>query len=368
MEQISYILQSRNEVCDLQDTLKEIKSIIVYIIITVVSMSILGTVSAFIQGIILVILVLFMMLTFWFNPVMVIVMYFKIKKKIDDNNKQGYTKMEWTLIKVDIILAQFAGVVMTFLLALSLDKDFFMVSYGGFGLWSVIIGMGGMLILMFLGVALKDLCPALKTVVKNKKEVTVVTEGKKTVQVLLGLAAIICVLIVAGILSGKKLIEPPSLKKMVQDKAEYILKHKDYVETIRQYIEDLDYEEIVRSGEWKQKVGNLEVSYHINNDDYGTLCMDAEEVLKDIKLKDINIVECGEIKIEFNTKTYEIRKIRIPIRYTQTGIKNLTGGSLVWYSSDYPDKTSGLILDENWQMLDLEIAGKQSISPISSLY
>lgn len=357
------VVYYKGEVFDMQNILKKAKtSIVFYIIITFLIMSVLGTLSAFIQGMLLVVLILFIIVTFWFNPILVAVMYFTVKKRIDNSSNQDYTSIEWTMIKLDIILAQFAGVVMSFLLTLSLDKDFFMISYGGFGLWSVIIGMGITLVLMFLGVAVKDICLVLKSNSKSKKQEVVVTENNGLTPILLILAGIMCVLILTGFFLGRKLVEPPSLEKLLQDKSEYILEHKDYIETIRQYLEDLDYKEIVSCGEWKQKIGNLSVSYHMDEEGYSTLRLNADEVLRESGLKDIGIVEYSEIVVEFETNDYQIKKIRIPVKYRQTGIKNLVGGGLVWYSFDYQDRLSGLILDDNWQMNELEIAGHPQVS------
>lgn len=340
----------------MQNTLKKMKPIIAYIIITLLLMGILGTVSVLIQGILLVIMLPFMIMTFWINPIMVTVIYFKIKKKIDDSSRQGYTDMEWALIKLNIILAQLAGVTIAHSLALCLDKDFFLMSIGGFGLRSADIGMGITLVIILSVTSIKEVYQLIKMLSCNKKEKKeIITEDKGTIKILTALIVVMAVLTFTGFLLGKKLERYPSLEELVPNKAEYILKHKEYIETIRQYIEDLDYEKIVTGR--IQKVGDLDVSYDMNNNSYSKLRMDAEDVLKDIGLKDINIVGYGEIIIEFDAKTYEVKKIYIPVKYTQTGIKNLNGGGLEWYCSDYTNRLPGFILDDNWQIDELAIAG-----------
>lgn len=351
----------------MKNAMKRAKIIILYIIITFLLMSILSTLSAFIQGVIIVRLTFNIMETLgysfvwvspvWVNPILVLIVYFKIKKRIKNNSKQKYTDMEWTLINLAVILAQFAGLIMATPLGLSINKDFFMISYTGFGLWSVNAGMGATLAIMFLVIVFKALYQTLKAVLKNKKERETITGDKGVTIILLVLIVVMLSLTFTGFRLGKKLEQPPSLEKLVQDKAEYILKHKEYIETIRQYIDDIDYEELVACGECKQKIGNLDVSYHMESDGYSTLSFNAKEALENIGLKDINIVGYGDIDVEFDAKTYEVKKIYIPVIYTQTGIKNLVGGGVAWYSFDYANRPSGFILDDNWQIYKLTIAG-----------
>lgn len=340
----------------MQQSLKETRFIIRCIIITFLSMSVLGTLFAAIQGIILMILILWIIVTFWLNPVFVIAAYFKIKKLIDNYRKLEYTDVEWTLIKFNIILAQLAGVTMAHSLALCIHKDFFMITFGRFALWSVDVGMGITLVIMLLVTGMKDFYLVIKTLLRSKEKVAVITQNKGLTRILLVFIVLMMVLTLTGFLLGKKLERYPSLEELVQNKAEYILRHMDYIETIREYIEDLDYEEITASKESPKKVGNIKV-FHSEKDGYGILYLDVEEVLEDIGLEDINIVKYTDIRVEFDTKTYKVRKIHIPVKYEQTGKRNTQGGSLVWYSSDYVNRESGFILDDNWLIQWLERAG-----------
>lgn len=335
-------------------TSKYTRFIILCTIFTFLSAAALGVLFAFIQVIMLGVL----LLTFWFNPLSIIAQYFFVKKRIDNYSKREISGMEWALVKLDIILAQLAGVAMAYPLVLCIHKDFFVIWLGAFGILSVRIGMGVPLVIMLLVIGVKELYPTMK----SKKEMG------GLIRTLLILIVLMLFLTLAGFLLGKKLERYPSVEELFQNKSEYILKHMDHIETIREYIENLDYEEIVACGKWKQKVGNLDVSYHLENDGYSTLSLNAKEVLKNIGLKDINIVAYGDINIEFDTKTYKIGKIRIPVYYEQTGRRNLIGGSLIWYNSDYADRESGFILDDNWLIQWLKIGGHPDITPVTKAF
>lgn len=340
----------------MQSVLIKVKPIIVYIIITFLSVSILGVLFSLIQGFLISILIYFIILTFWFNPIFVIAEYFFVKKIIENCSKQEYTDIEWMLIKLNIISAELAGVAAAHLLALCVNKDFFMITFGGYGLRSVDIGMAIPLVIMLFVTGIKEIYQLIKMLSADKKEKRdTVTEDKGATQILTVLIVVMVVLTFTGFLLGKKLEQYPSLEELVQNKAEYILKHKDYIEAIREYIKDLDYEEIVTCGEWKQEIGNLEAFFDMENEGYGILRLSADGFLKDVDLKDINIIATyGDIVVEFDTQNYEVKKIYIPVRYEQEGRRTLSGGSLVWYSSDYVDRESGFILDDNWLIRWLE--------------
>lgn len=336
----------------MQQLIKRTRIIILCIIITFLAMSVLCTLLEFIQTIILIeILFQLIIVTFWLNPFFAIAIYFFIKRLVKKYSKQEYTDMEWTLIKLGIILAQIAGVTMAYLLALSIDKAFFLGMFGGIGIFSVNVGMGATLVIMLLGINIKELYPAIKMLVKNKKEKMVMTKNEEITVILLILIVLMCILILIGFLSGKELERIPSVEETVQKKAEYIKKNEDYIETIRKYVEGLNYEKIVLSGEWKQKVGNLNVRY-AEKKGYSVLHLDAEEVLNDIGLKDINIIATyGDIEVEFDTKSFEIKKIIMIIKYKWEGQRGLIPVGLAWYSPDNTNRSFGwAIIDDNWQI------------------
>jgi len=263
--------------------------------------------------------------------------------------------MEWILIRCSIILAQLAGVMMSYPLLLNINKDFLIISFGVFGSLIVRIGMGGALLIMLLVIGVKELYPAMKTLSVKKKEDMVMTVSQGITRILLVLIVLMIMLTFTGFLLGKKLERYPSSQELFQEKKEYILEHKDDIETLRQYIEDLDYEKIVACDMFVIEVGNIEACY-TKGEDYGILLWEnAHDVLENIGLGEMNtVIRNSQILVEFDIKTYKIRKISIPLKYEDAepmGYKSPAGGSLLWYSTDYVNKEPGFILDDNWQIL-----------------
>ncbi len=344
-------LQDRKEVYFMQQSSKKTGMIILCNILTFFFTCVLGVLFSFIN----IPLILVIYVSFWFNPIIVIAEYFFVKKRIENHTKREYSDMEWILIRCSIILAQLAGVMMSYPLLLNINKDFFIRSYGAFGPLIVRIGMGVALLIMLLVIGVKELYPAMKTLSENKKEDMVMTGRQGITEILLVLIVLMLILIFIGFLLGKKLERYPSSQELFQDKMEYILEHKDNIETIRQYIEDLDYEEVVAYGKYTMEVGNINAHY-TKGEDYGILWWEnAHDVLENIGLGDMNtVISDSQIEVEFDTKTYKIRKISIPLKYEDAepmGPKSLAGGNLIWYSADYENKEPGFILDDNWQIL-----------------
>ena len=122
----------------MQRTSKYTRFIILCTIFTFLSAAALGVLFAFIQVIMLGVL----LLTFWFNPLSIIAQYFFVKKRVENYSNREFSDMEWVLVKLDIILAQLAGVTMAYPLALSINKAFFLGMFGGIEIFCVGFGMG----------------------------------------------------------------------------------------------------------------------------------------------------------------------------------------------------------------------------------
>ncbi len=335
----------------MQQSSKKTGMIILCIILTFLSTCVLGVLFSFIN----IPLVLVIYVSFWFNPIIVIAEYFFVKKRIENHSKREYSDMEWILIRCSIILAQLAGVMMSYPLILNINKDFFICSYGAFGPLIVRIGMGVTLLIMLLVIGVKELYPAMKMLSVKKKEDIIMTGSQGITGILLVLIVLMLILTFTGYLLGKKLERYPSSQELFQDKVEYILEHKDDIETIRQFIEDLDYEKIVACDKYSIEVENIK-THCTKEEDYGILWWEhAYDILENIGLDDMNtVIGNSQIEVEFDIKTYKIRKISIPLKYEDAepmGYKSRAGGSLIWYSDDYENKEPGFILDDNWQIL-----------------
>lgn len=289
------------------------------------------------------------------HPVLVITVSPKIERLIEKYCKSLYTNDEWLLIRMDNLLAQLAGVTITFPLIISSGK----LNFAGFGgmctviiIFGVILGMG-----VPLGFKLFDICTTalylgIQIFLRNKKEKKKrVSKNNIIIVTLLTLAALMCILIFISIPLGKKLMIEPTSEEVLEKKTKTVLENMDYIETIRRYIESLDYEMIMACGEVMQKVDSLNAHFY-KEKNYGCLYLSAEEILHNIGLNDKDVVDLeGTVQVEFDMTTYVIRKMSIAIGYIPWTQGTLMPVRLTWYCTGYYDrKPEYAVLDDNWQI------------------
>lgn len=338
--------------------------IILSIITTFFILSALGTGAAFIQAISLAkmstyknVAIYATILTFVINPFLALAGYFSIKKIIKRYSRQDYTDMEWVFIRMNIIMAQLAGVSMVFPLTASIYRRMFTAVIGGmFGkivISGIIFGMGVPLIVMLVIICFKELYMQIRKQLKSVKENVMTVESKKTIVLLFILFVFMCVLTFTGIPLGNRIIRIPSFNEVLEKKINIIKKNKDNIEKIGGYVESLNFEEFTAFGEQEVKIGDINVVYK-REEGYGSLVLNTQEIIDEIGLKNKNVVDPeGRILVEFDAKTYKIRKISISIEYRRLGydVDGPIPSDLAWYSSDYGDRAySWADLDENWQI------------------
>lgn len=337
--------------------LKKTQFIVLGVVITFLTVSILGIGFLFIQAMVLAkmsvtyreLIVCIVMLIFIVNPFLAIGVYFSINKLVGRYMKQDFSSPERMLIKLDIILAQLAGVSMILPSAAVVYREML----GGIVISGIVLGMAVPLVVMLVVVCLKESYPQFRMSSESKKQDTATEENKKMMATLRILAAMMCVLIISGIILGHEILRIPSFDELLQKKINIIEKNMDHVEKIKEYVENLNYEELAVCDEQKVKVKNLSVIYREEKDN-GCLILSTQEIMDEIGLKNRNIVDPkGRILVEIDTKTYNIRKISIAIEYGQQGnnIDKPIPSDLAWYNSDYKDRESSwAVLDENWQI------------------
>lgn len=187
--------------------------IISSIVITFLAVSILGTGVLFIQAICLEkmstsgdFIVCMIILIFVVNPFLATAGYFSIKKLIGKYGEQDYNNMEW-LIRLDIILAQLAGVSMILPLAAIVYRRMF----GTIVIWGITLGMAVPLVVMLVVICLKEPYSQVEMSSESKEENTTMAENKKLMKALRILAALMCILFFIGIILGHEIMFDESL-------------------------------------------------------------------------------------------------------------------------------------------------------------
>ncbi len=292
-------------------------------------------------------------LLFLLNVFFVVYEYFFVKRLIERYSKWEYSDLEQALIKLDIILTQSAGIIMAFPLASCVNRRYFSGMYGGIGVFCVVTGMCMPLAVMLLAVVIKDICPEIKMILRKKKEKQGKTENRGMTVILLVLTVFMCAFTFAGSLLGKEMMRIPDFSEVLEKKTNIIKKNKDYIEKIREYVENLNFEELTAYGGQEEKDEDFDVIYR-EEKDYGSLILNTQKIMDEIGLKNKNVIEPeGKIVVEFDTKTYKIRKISISIEYRRLGydVDVPVPSRLAWYSPDYTNRSfSWVVLDENWQI------------------
>lgn len=181
--------------------------IILSIVITFLVVSILGTGVLFIQAMSLAPIsksrdfVCMIILIFVVDSLGAIAGYFSIKKLIGKYGGQDYIDMEW-LIRLDIILAQLAGVSMILPLAAVIYKKML----GSIVIVGTVFGMAVPLVVMLVVVCLREPYSQVRMSPKSKKENSEMAENKKLMKALRILAALMCILVFIGIISGNEIM------------------------------------------------------------------------------------------------------------------------------------------------------------------
>lgn len=181
--------------------------IILSIVITFLVVSILGTGVLFIQAMSLAPIskssefVCMIILIFVVDSLGAIAGYFSIKKLIGKYGGQDYIDMEW-LIRLDIILAQLAGVSMILPLAAVIYKKML----GSIVIVGAVFGMAVPLVVMLVVVCLREPYSQVRMSPKSIKENSEMAENKKMMKALRILAALMCILVFIGIISGNEIM------------------------------------------------------------------------------------------------------------------------------------------------------------------
>lgn len=348
----------------MKNVLKKMQFIILSIVVTFFVLNVSGTGLVFIQAISLAKMSTYKnaaicagIYAFVVNPFLAVSGYFSIKKIIKKYSKQDYTDMEWAFIRLDIIMTQLAAINMVFPLAAAIYRRMFTAVIGGiFGraaVSGIIFGMGVPLIIMLVIVCFQGIYTKTGKQSKCERQNTAAVENKKKFAILFILAVFMCTLAVTGIPLGNKIIRIPDFSEVLEKKTNIIKKNKDYIEKIREYVENLNFEELTAYGGQEEKDEDFDVIYR-EEKDYGSLILNTQKIMDEIGLKNKNVIDPeGKIVVEFDTKTYKIRKISISIEYRRLGydVDVPVPSRLVWYSPDYTNRSfSWVVLDENWQI------------------
>ena len=86
-----------------------------------------------------------------------------------------------------------------------------------------------------------------------------------------------CTLAVTGIPLGNKIIRIPDFSEVLEEKTNIIIKNKDYIEKIREYVENLNFEELTAYGGQEEKDEDFDVIYR-EEKDYGSLILNTQKI------------------------------------------------------------------------------------------